>query len=348
MKRRWKVLIAILVALAALLALNTIIVDGETKEAEVTIEGGRVVGLPGGELQVLAEGPTAGRPGPPASPIVLLHCYSCSLHWWDRIAPILARRHRVIRVDLLGHGGSQKPPGGYEIGNQAALVGAALDRLRVEGAVVVGHSIGFSVATALAEQSTQLVDRLVNIDAGPNEDACSLPALARASYLPVIGQAIWRLTPDFLVDDGYKRAFAPGYEIADGFPNPDQVVDDLRAMTFTSFRDSERENSDFVEELPLDQRLRQVPVPLLSIFGSEDQICDPEASQAAYETVPGARLAEVKGAGHSPNVEEPRETAALIEEFAAEAGDDTIPPLPRDVGQKPGNRKRKAAKSKPG
>ena len=87
----------------------------------------------------------------------------------------------MIRIDLLGHGGSQKPSSGYEITSQAALVGAALDRLEVQGAVVVGHSMGFSVATALAEQSTQLVDRLVNIGAGPSEDACSAADRSRGS-----------------------------------------------------------------------------------------------------------------------------------------------------------------------
>jgi len=335
MKRRWKVLIGALAALAALLALNTIIVNGQTKEAEVTIEGGKILELPGGAVQVLDRGSRRG------SPIVLLHCYSCSLHWWDAMAPLLGRRHRVIRVDLLGHGGSQKPASGYEIDEQAALVAGALDQLGVQGAVVVGHSMGFSVATALATRATQLVDRLVNIGEGPEPDACSLPALARLAYAPVLGQAAWRLTPDFLVDEAYKRAFAPGYEIASGFPNPDQVVEDLDAMTFTSFRDAERANDDYVSELSLDQRLQRLPVPLLSIFGSEDQICDPESSQEAYRTVPGARLATIEGAGHSPNVEKPRETAALIEEFAADAGDEALRP-PKNTGRKQGNRKRKA------
>ena len=330
MSRGWKILIGVLVALAALLAVNTVIVDNQTKDAEVTIDGGQILELPGGEAQVLEEG-TAGRSG---SPIVLLHCYSCSLHWWDGLAPILARNHRVIRIDLLGHGGSQKPSGGYGIDEQAALVAAALDQLEVQGAVVVGHSMGFSVATALAQQSSQLVDRLVNIDKGPNEDSCSRPFIAKLGYAPVIGEAMWRLTPDFAIKDGYGDSFAPGYDLAAGFPNPDQVVDDFGAMTYTSFRDAAEANTDFIEETPLDERLRSVPVPLLSIFGAEDQICDPDESQAAYETVPGARLAEIEGAGHSPNVEKPEQTAALIEEFAADAGDETIPPPPRDVGQR--------------
>ena len=313
MKRRWKVLIVVFLGLVALLAINTIVVDGETKDAELTIDGGQLISLPGGDVQVFEEGSGTG------APIVLLHCYGCSLHWWDELAPLLAAEHRVIRIDLLGFGGSQKPSSGYAIEDQAGLVAGVMDRLGIQGAVVVGHSLGFSVAVALADRATQLVDRLVNIDEGPSEDSCSLPLIAKLGYAPVLGQAIWRLSPSFAIEDGYADAFAPGFELDDGFPNPDQVVDDYRTMTYTSYEDAADEAGDYVDEAPLDQRLRQIPVPLLSIFGTEDQICDPRSSQQAYATVQGARLEEIKGSGHSPNVEQPEQTADLIEEFAAGA-----------------------------
>jgi pimeloyl-ACP methyl ester carboxylesterase len=331
LKRRWKILIAVLVGLAILLVVNTLVVDSETKDAATTIDGGQIISLPGGDVQVLEEG-TQNAAG---APIVLIHCYSCSLHWWDALAPILAENHRVIRIDLLGHGGSQKPSSGYSIDDQAGLVAGALDQLNVQGAVVVGHSLGFAVATAVAARASQLVDRLVNIDEGPSENSCSLPFTAKLSYVPVIGEALWRVTPDFVIEDGYADAFAPGYDVADGFPNPDEVVDDFHAMTYTAFKDAFSAETDYVNEATLDQRLRQIPVPLLSIFGSEDQICDPELSQAAYAALPGAQVAEVKGAGHSPNVEKPEETAALIEEFAADAGGASIAAPPRTAGQKP-------------
>jgi pimeloyl-ACP methyl ester carboxylesterase len=319
-KRGWKILIGVLAALALLVAVNTIIVNGETKDPEVTVEGGRILELPGGDVQVVEEG----SPGQSSAPIVLLHCYSCSLHWYDRLAPLLAESHRVIRIDLLGHGGSQKPSSGYGISDQAALVAGALDQLGVQGAVVVGHSMGFPVATALAEDASQLVDRLVNINSGPAGDSCELPLAARLEYQPVLGQTMWRLAPDALIKNGVSKAFAPGFDLESGFDDPDQVVEDVRAMTYTSFKESHDAYDEF-NDVPLDERVRQSTVPLLSIFGTEDQICDPEESQAAYETVPGARIAEIEGAGHSPNVEKPEETAQLIEEFAAEAA----APLPR-------------------
>jgi pimeloyl-ACP methyl ester carboxylesterase len=318
-KRRWKVLIGLLAALAALLVVNTIIVDGQTKGAELTVEGGQILQLPAGDVQVVEEGPTVAGPRQAGAPIVLVHCNDCSLHWWDRVAPLLAEQHRVVRIDLLGHGGSEKPSSGYEIEDQAALVAGALNELGVQGAVVVGHSMGFSVSVALASQASQLVDRVVNIGEGPDPGDCDLPFLANLAYSPVLGEAMWRVAPDFAIEDGYENAFAPGFDIASGFDNPDQVVDDFRAMTFTAFKDAHDANEDYREEIPLDERITQAAVPLLSIFGAEDQICDPDESQAAYEAVPGARLETVEGAGHSPNLEVPEETAALIEDYAAGA-----------------------------
>ena len=57
-------------------------------------------------------------------------------------------------------------------------------------------------------------------------------------------------------------------------------------------------------------------MPLLAIFGAEDQIYDARGALSAYAAVPGARTALIAGAGHSPNVEKPAQVARLIEAFA--------------------------------
>jgi pimeloyl-ACP methyl ester carboxylesterase len=320
MKRRWKVLIAVVIGIAILLAVNTIVVDEQTKSAEITIEGGELLKLPGGVVQVMDEGPTSASDEATGAPIVLIHCYACSLHWWDHIAPALAENHRVILIDLLGFGGSEKPTSGYSMENQAQLVAAALDRLDAQGAVVVGHSTGFDVATSLAQQASQLVDRLVDIDEAPDDSLEKLPFIAKLGYVPVIGEAVWRLTPSFAIKQGFESAFAPGYDLADGFNDPDQVVHDFRAMTFSSYKDSQSEQNDFVEQEPLDERVSAATVPLMVIFGTEDQIWkDPAEAAQGYSDVPGVRVEMVKGAGHSPNVEQPARTARLILDWAAGA-----------------------------
>jgi pimeloyl-ACP methyl ester carboxylesterase len=321
---RWlKITLGVIAGLVVLLALNAIVISNATKDAYVRDAGARLIDTSNGTIQVLDQGnqnirpPQTPRPG---NPIVLIHCYTCSMNWWDRLAPLLESDHRVIRVDLLGHGGSDKPGAGYSIDDQATTVAEALAKLGIVNATVVGHSLGGSVATALAQRSPQLASHVVIIDQAP-EDGFEHESLAQhLSYWPIVGQALDRLmqiTPKSVVRGQFDIAFAPGYDISSGFDNPDQPVDDLRAMTYTAYSDTSDEEQDFVDEQPLDQRLAAAHVPALVIFGAEDQIYDAQAAVARYrQNVPGVQTHLIPGAGHSPNVEKPELVAPLILAFA--------------------------------
>lgn len=306
MGRRWKIVLGVLAVLVVLLAINTLIVDGKTERAEATVPGGRILDLPAGEAQAIDVGPRDG------SPIVLVHCFTCAIDWWDRMLPALSREHRVIAVDLLGHGGSEKPGSGYSIPNQADLVAQAIVALGVERPVeAIGHSLGGSVVTALAQEHPQLVDRVVIIDTPPDHSNSSLGLIAGLAFQPVIGEFFWTVKPDFAVKDGLKVAFAPGFDV------PDAFVDDVERMTFTAYDDSPSASDDFTKEESLDERVRESGKPLLVIMGAEEQIIgDPRQALAEYEQdVPGARTELIAGAGHSPNVEKPAETAHLVLDF---------------------------------
>jgi pimeloyl-ACP methyl ester carboxylesterase len=304
MASRWKILIGVVVVLVALLAVNTLVVEGGTKSAVVTVPGGRILRLAGGDMQVLDKGPRGG------SPIVLIHCYTCSIVWWEGMIPLLEREHRVVAVDLRGFGGSEKPGSGYSMEDQAAFVAEGLKRLDVHGATVVGQSLGGTVGTALAEVPGDYVRRLVIVDQAPKERfSKGIGFTAELSTMPVIGPALWQVTPDAAIKDGLQIAFAPGYEV------PDEFVDEFNRMTYTSY-DSDGEEGEFMDAEPLDRRIERAGTPLLAIFGAEDQIYESESALAAYAKVPGARTALIPGAGHSPNVEKPARTTALVLGFA--------------------------------
>ncbi|MDP9187650.1 MAG: alpha/beta hydrolase [Actinomycetota bacterium] len=313
MKRWVKVTLGVAAGLVVLLVLNAIVVSNETADAERNVEGAELVETSSGTIQVVDEGTGTG------SPIVLIHGYTASLSWFEQLAPLLAENHRVVRVDLLGHGGSDKPKTGYEITDQANAIAEALAKLGVEDATVVGHSLGASVATAVVEQSPQLATKLVNIDQAPDDGFEDLSFSAELGYQPVIGQAVKRLTdiaPTSAVRGEYQRAFAPGFNIASGFDDPDQVVEDLHEMTYTSFVDVAEAEGDYTDDRPLDDRLGALEIPVLVIFGVEDQIYDAEAAVEPYEDIPGVQTELLEGSGHSPNIEIPEVVAPLILAFA--------------------------------
>jgi pimeloyl-ACP methyl ester carboxylesterase len=305
MRRGWKIGIGALAALVVLLTVNTLIVDGKTDDAALTVPGGRILELPGGGMQVIERGPRD------APPIVLIHCFSCAINWWDGMLPRLEADHRVIAVDLLGHGGSEKPGSGYNPPNQARLVAQALERLGVSDAEVVGHSLGGSVAVALAEQAPRLVDRVVIIDMPPDHTYGDLGFIAGLAFQPVLGEMLWTIKPDFSVRDGLAVAFAPGFDV------PDAFVEDVKRMTYTAYDDSPSGTDDFVTEQSLDRRMQATGKPLMVLMGAEEQIVDdPRRALDQYESsVPDAETHLIAGAGHSPNVERPAQTLALVLAF---------------------------------
>jgi pimeloyl-ACP methyl ester carboxylesterase len=308
-RRGWKIGLGVAIVLIALLGINALLIDGETKSAEVTVAGGKLLDLPGGELQVVDRGPRN------ASPIVLIHCFTCAIDWWDGMLPLLAREHRVLAVDLLGHGGSEKPGSGYSIPHQAELVAEAMERLDVGPAEVVGHSLGGGVAVALAQDSPRLVERVVIVDTPPTHDDGNLGLIAKLGFAPVIGEAFWRVKPDFAVRKGLEVAFAPGYDV------PDRFVEDVDRMTFSAYDDSASAFDDYTGEEPLDQRMKDTSKPLFVMIGTEEQIIDdPAKALAEYaRTVPGAETKLIADAGHSPNVEKPAQAARLVLNFASPA-----------------------------
>jgi pimeloyl-ACP methyl ester carboxylesterase len=335
---RWaKITLGVLAGIVALLLLNALVASNQTKDAYLRDDGAQLIDTSGGQLQVIDEGNRQG------SPIVLIHCFTCSLNWWDELAPLLTANHRVIRLDLFGHGGSDKPGAGYSIDDQATAVTEALAKLGVTDATVVGHSLGGTVATALAERSPQLASRVVIVDQSPEDGAPNESLAIKATSWPVIGQAMARLiqvAPKSLVRDQYGQAFAPGFNISSGFPNPDQPVDDLRAMTYTAYKDIAEDEDKFVDEAPLDERLAAAGVPLLVIFGSEDQIYNAQDELDRYRQVPGAEVHLIPGAGHSPNVEKPELVAPLILAFAKPT------PAPKPAKKQAPAKKRAPAKEK--
>jgi pimeloyl-ACP methyl ester carboxylesterase len=298
-----------LAVLTAGLALNRRLAGRETKAAEAGAD--RLAPTWPGQIHVVEEG------DPDAPPMVLLHGFAGSLHWFDRLAPLLATEHRLIRLDLLGHGGSEKPHAAYTVEEQAEAVDQALAHLGVDSAIFVGHSFGAAVSVAVAERNRALVERLTIVGEGPDNDFGDQPLMTTMGFVPVLGELLHRLAFDAAIRDGYRDAFAKGFDLAEGFPDPDQVVRDYRAMTYGSYAGSWAGEEGYLRETRLDERLRRLELPALVVFGADDGFFRAEESAAAFRAVPGTTVEVLPGAGHSPNVECPDEVARLIRAHAA-------------------------------
>ncbi|GAA4912623.1 alpha/beta fold hydrolase [Streptomonospora salina] len=255
--------------------------------------------LDGGEIHVYQNGPRT------APALLLIHGTAASARSWDPMVPLLTGSHHVIRIDLLGSGRSARPDSAsYTVPDQAGRAGAALERLGVEHAVVVGHSSGGAVATALTEQRPDLVTALALINTGPEMDAYIEEAAAG------IDPKQWPNLTDDQLRQAVGSAFASGFEI------PRTFLEQVRDMDLSVFAATSQAVRAYLDERSLPERLALLGKPLLVLFGEEDRRWRP-ASADDYRAVPGAAVTMLPDLGHSPNVEDPPRTAAPLLAFTA-------------------------------
>ena len=253
--------------------------------------------------------------GPPNAPsIVLLHGFLGSLHWFDRLIPLLAKDFRVIRTDLIGHGASSDNNSGYAPEQQARVLNSLLDQLGVQAATLVGHSLGGDTAISSVEQGLR-TQNLVIINEGPDYTLVNRSAVNTLLRVPGIGPVLYRSLPDAAVRAAVATFVAPDFPLTSAFDSPQQPVWDVRAVKYSCFRGTQREKERYVDDQPLDDRLRSLPMRTLVLLGEKDQVYRAEGSADRYRAVPPVTVELTADAGHSPMLESPHWTADRIRRF---------------------------------
>ncbi len=124
-------------------------------------------------LDALREGTTASTDGVPirywvagegSPPVVLVHCWTCDHGLWDAQVRHLADRHRVVTLDLAGHGASGRGRGEWTVEAFGEDVRAVVETLDLRRAILVGHSMGGPVVLEAARRLPGRVGGLVPVD----------------------------------------------------------------------------------------------------------------------------------------------------------------------------------------
>jgi pimeloyl-ACP methyl ester carboxylesterase len=285
---------------------NAWFVSRATREA-ATFGGGRVVSITGPDLNVREYGT-----GPAKGAIVLLHGYAGSIEWWADVAPELAEKtgRKVIALDLVGHGGSESPldSDAYGAQGQAVAVARALASLKAKDIVLVGHSMGGHIATAVAQREPGLVDRIVVIDTFGAPGLRDLGPLKDATCWPVVGEALDRARSiDAVTKSSLQSGFAADFEV------PTFAYRSLKQMTHRGVCESSA-GDEMNEKRPVAAQLEQLGKPVKVIWGGRDTLTPTAANVAAYENA-GLTPEIVQGAGHSPQVEAPDDVVGIIADF---------------------------------
>jgi 3-oxoadipate enol-lactonase len=222
---------------------------------------------------------------------VCLHGLVDDLDIWDLLAPGLENRGTVVRYDQRGHGGADAPPGPYSRDDLADDAIAVLDRLEIERAVLVGHSMGGIMAMTAALSHPERVAGLVLI--GTTSQASG----RAASWYTKIADAG--------VADGIDGLTRTIYG-----PDADRVVSGDPVGIAEVTRTLAQLHLD-----PLTPHLGAVPCPALLVVGEHDPL-GARATEICARGLPDATVEFVDGVGHWVHVQAPDRILDAYDEWS--------------------------------
>jgi pimeloyl-ACP methyl ester carboxylesterase len=267
-----------------------------------------------------------GGPGPA---VVLLHgngVTSADMEISGLVARA-ARRRRVVAFDRPGFGYSERPRGTvWSPAAQADLLSAALERMGIEEAVVVGHSWASMVALALALDHPRLVTGLVLMSGYYFPTPRSEAPLFAAPAIPVIGDALhYTIAPligQLIKNKVMRKLFSPQpvpHRFSAEFPT------DL-SLRPGQIRASSEETALMVPSAAAHaRRYSELPIPVTIMAGTADKISDPHRQSARlHDTIRHSHLILLPGIGHMLHHIVPDEVADAIEAVGKSPG---LPPI---------------------
>ncbi|HEY0276475.1 MAG TPA: alpha/beta fold hydrolase [Paenirhodobacter sp.] len=218
------------------------------------------------------------------APLLLLHGVGmCAEAWAPQIAALSAT-HRVIAVDMAGHGGSDVLPGEPDLPDYVAWAARVIEALGVEPMAVAGHSMGALIALGLVIERPELIERVCLLNPVYRRDAAARAAvLGRAQDLslgcgdPEAPLARW-FAPGEAIE---ARARVAGWLRA---VNPEGY-----AKTYAAFARGDAVYAD---------RLGCIHRPMLVLTSEFDHNSNPGMTRAIAAAVPGARAVIIADERH--------------------------------------------------
>lgn len=222
-------------------------------------------------------------------PLLLIPGLGGRQSFWSALTPRLTPDFRVLSFDHPGCGESDAPDSDLSVADLADLAVALLDRLEVESARVVGHSMGGAIAQVLALDHPARVSSLVLSSTWARRDAYFerffaqrrelLTSLGKEAYARA--QTLAVLPPAYIAENPEESARFEQAAIAGAAPDPIVLARIAALLAFD--RSAE---------------LARIDVPTLVFSCRDDLVVPPHMSRVLALRIPGAVLGEIPSGGH--------------------------------------------------
>ena len=254
-------------------------------------------------------------------PIVLIHGFGGSMWQWEHQHCYFSSHGRVILLDLLGSGLSDKPKLSYTPQLFVDFFHAFLDALQIDRVTLVGNSMGAGLCMAMAMQSPHRVKKLVLISGFPPDPKKSVasptyewlltrrPPLWMAQMTNRLGGR-WA-TESILKEIVYDPTMITPLIVERSFQN--RQLSTFLAPLYSCLKNMSLWQQEF------GPRITEIHHPTLILWGAQDRVFPVTVGQHLHTLIPQSTFQIIPKCGHIPQWEQPREVNARIQEFLDQA-----------------------------
>jgi non-heme chloroperoxidase len=246
--------------------------------------------------------------------LVLIHGISMSRRYFGKQLAPLSQHHRVVSLDLRGHGDSAKVESGHTVPQYARDVRSFIEALGLERPALLGWSMGaFVVFDYIRQFGSDGISALIDVDEAASDfkwDGWEHGFLD----LPTLHSLMSAIQED-------KEAFIAGF-VPDMFRRP-PAPEDLEWMV----AESSKLPTGSLSAILFDQTLQdyrdvlpEIDVPTLVCWGVHDQLLPVSGAPYMHEHIAGSRLELFEDSGHCPFLEESDKFNRILQEFLDELG----------------------------
>ena len=240
--------------------------------------------------------------------LTMLHALATDHRMWDAEAAAFARTHKILRLDMRGHGASTASPPPYDLAGLVRDVVSSWDTLGIAWSDVMGLSIGGMLALGLALDHPARVGRIVAANCRADAPVWFRTMFDSRRQAVLIGgmQAVVDTTLGTWLTETTREA-RPEVEIA------------ARAMILGTSRNGYLGATAALQSLTLLPRLGSIAAPIQLIVGAQDGR-HPAAMAEMAAAIPDARLHSLAGAAHLSNLDQPAAFLASAAQFLCGSG----------------------------
>jgi len=244
--------------------------------------------------------PTTRAGGETAAPVIFLHGFGSSSFVWRENLAALAEQRKVVALDLLGFGKSDKPAIEYSPDVWVNLVHEFARANGFRKVALVGNDLGGLIAAEFALRFPDKTDKLVLVDSLGM--SCNLSRTQRLFFKPVIGRASFRLF--------FRKGYVGRVLRNSVYGDPGLVTDEVIEGYHRPFRSpgaasAYRSVGRRMRQWRLGDRAKEIAVPTLIVWGEEDRVTPLTDAVELDSLIPNSTIVTVPGAGHYPQAEFP-------------------------------------------